>query len=137
MTKDEILKMEAGRELDALVAEKVMRLSPCDAWQMFRWTMNGGEWIHRNEICQYDNKCYPAQNCPYYSTDITAAWEVVVKMENDDYWWTAEDVNPNSDPVAYSCTFSKNGKWYTAEWDFSMPLAICKSALLAVLGEKK
>ena len=53
--------MKPGRELDALVAEKVMD----------------------NEIQRYVRGTLPClfSNLPHYSTDIKAAWEVVEKMK--------------------------------------------------------
>jgi hypothetical protein len=54
MTKDEIVKLEAGVFLDALVGEHVMGLPP-GAWAL-----------------------------PFYSTDIAAAWQVVEKMRSKD-----------------------------------------------------
>lgn len=121
MNRDEILNMEAGSELDVLVAEKVMGWQKSNpGYERTFWIDSRGVWMH------FIDSWSP-------STDISAAWDVVVKMENDDYWWTAEDVIPNSDPVVYSCTFSKKGKYYTAEWDFSMPLAICHAVLLTVM----
>jgi hypothetical protein len=59
MTRDEILNMPAGREIDSLIAVRV--IDP--------------EW----------EKVLSA--CPKYSTDIAAAWEVVDKMRKS--FWVA------------------------------------------------
>jgi hypothetical protein len=64
MTREEILNMPAGREMDALIAEKV--IDP--------------DWVKLKNLC------------PHYSTDIAAAWELVEKMKyftlyrGDGYW---------------------------------------------------
>lgn len=65
--------MKPGRELDALVAEKVMgfRVKREDVaglalYAIVRWPPVPGEWL--------------ARDLPPYSTDIAAAWEVVEKM---------------------------------------------------------
>lgn len=57
--------MNAGRELDALIAEKVMHLKQLDNSQLF-------------EAFPTRGFCPP----PYYSTDISAAWEVVEKVSS-------------------------------------------------------
>lgn len=69
---------QAGRDLDALVAEKVMGLIPIqetfeshhngDAVTVTKWCLEDG-----NQIGEYGF-------CPRYSTSIEAAWEVVRKM---------------------------------------------------------
>lgn len=141
MTRDEILNIEEGRKMDELIAEKIM------GWRWFFRPPNIPEFsaIDGSQNGQYKylvpegytwHNAWKAPLLPSYSTDIGAAWEVVVELENNDFWWTAEDVIPNSDPVVYSCTFSKNGKYYTAEWDFTISLAICHAALLTIAEEK-
>lgn len=59
--------MEAGRELDALVAEKIMGWSNC----------------HREGDWGYFGRPFGGPTdfrIPNYSTDISAAWEVMEKM---------------------------------------------------------
>lgn len=100
--------MEAGRELDALIAEKVMGF-PLE--------------IIRGA---------PYPECPrHYSTDIAAAWEVV---EKDDGWghdWRVKRWVSSSKP--YSCTAERtaDGQNFYAEAE-TAPLAICLAALKAV-----
>lgn len=108
MTRDEILAMPAGRELDSQVAEKVMGLkqSPKNA-EFFQY------WPYAFE---------PARP---YSTDIAAAWEVVGKFglfnltRYGDGTWGAQDNARFDEPVV-------------AE---TAPLAICRASLLALLPE--
>ena len=95
MTRDDVLAMEPGRELDALVAKKVMGWF--EVWKPFS-----------------------------PSTDISAAWEVVEKLQGT-YW-----VRMNSMMKDHSCGVGKPDM----RWEYygnSMPEAICKAALLAVL----
>ena len=74
MTRDEILKLEAGRELDALVAEKVMGLLV---------TNHGTAKIIYGKV-EVDGKEHVTFSpVRPYSTDIAAAWEVVEKMSDD------------------------------------------------------
>jgi hypothetical protein len=141
LNKEEILKLEPGNELDILVAKKIMGLNPGghleplweegstpdgkDGWDGFFCPRCGCPAdLYGKRLC-----------CLRYSTDMSAAWEVIVKMENDDYWWEAENVVPNSDPVAYYWSFFKNGinKNNNSCWEILLPSAICKAALLAVL----
>jgi len=121
MTRDEILNMPEGRELDALVAEKVMG---CDTKQ-FIWKRYGKP--DAIQDCEYGGPCN-------YSTDIAAAWQVVEKMEHDDWWWEAANVVPNSDPIVYEFKWTHRGvikAFYACE--DTIPLAICRAALLAVM----
>jgi len=78
-------KMKAGRELDRLVAEKVMGLDLDEfAYDTFKSWRNewGGKGISHSE--PYDQEKYRDRMLsfavPHYSTDISAAWEVVSAM---------------------------------------------------------
>lgn len=65
--------MEAGRELDALIAEKVMGLH-----------RRGEYWLSSDDHEVYVADTVPADRedfLPDYSTDIAAAWLVVEKLE--------------------------------------------------------
>ena len=92
--------MEAGRELDALIADKVMGMAPCDAWRPWNMGSAGGPMVaisYEDGRCKNGHergKCYsvvmngPAGGCPKYSTDIAVAWSVVEKLnENGWYVW--------------------------------------------------
>ena len=78
MTREEIGKLEAGRELDALVAEKVMGwrlLDPPQADQPSYWAT----WVmlpHREAAKDWSP-----------STNIAAAWEVVERLRANGYSW--------------------------------------------------
>lgn len=61
--------MKAGRELDALVTEKVMSMEP---------SKDGG--YHRK------NRNDTFQITPHYSTDIAAAWKVVEALAQSPHW---------------------------------------------------
>ena len=107
MTHDEILNMPAGREMDALIAEKVTKTTTCPYW--------GSE---------------VAETVPHYSTDISAAWEVVEKM--------------SSKFIGLHKMKFAEGKWFALYLDKSNDdceeiveaetpmLAICLAALLSV-----
>lgn len=131
--------MEAGRELDALVAEKVMgkktrRLSG----NLYCWEYDG----------DYKNLHGLAQPIPAYSTDLSAAWEVVEKLCNwdvDDNMLVLQGQGPDLEKKR-----SPDGEapqWWEAEiagtWGKVMveaetaPLAICLAALKAIAEIKK
>lgn len=121
--------MKAGRELDALIAEKVM------GWSIFIQPMNhifphlvedeGRLLLFRYKISS------AVQWSP--STDIAAAWEVVEKIKREGFkvqfdgdfgwvvYWTHEDYLGGSEK--YLEPFGKAG---------TAPHAICLAALKAV-----
>jgi len=115
--------MKAGRELDALVAEKVM------GWKKVKW-LGDYDWRDKDGEQPYTVRAWNP------STDIAAAWQVVEKIQErqgrdrfiiylSSYWGTNSWV--------YKCEFimetvnkSVDGFADTA------PLAICLAALRAV-----
>jgi hypothetical protein len=103
MTREEILAMPAGRELDAIVAKAIGYVSLTTHW---------------NPI---DNMY---GTLPHYSTDISAAWEVVEKLQQD---FMFIDIFSTSDSYNVLVT---NGDAVNAE---KAPEAICKAALIAVM----
>ena len=100
-------EMPAGRELDALVAEKVMG------------------WDH-----------YPSKHeiVPAYSTDIAAAWEVVEKMRSDDWW--AQIAQDNTDIWDAKLWRGEPDRWFPTMETYgnapTAPLAICRATLKTV-----
>jgi len=128
MTREEILALEAGRELDALVAKKVM------GWHLVRWAdeTDGGR-VWKGDAGEY-RAPYSVDPNPKWrwspSTDIAAAWEVVdALMDNgiglpqifhDGQLWVAS---------VSDCTRKKSNMASA----LTAPLAICRAALLAVM----
>lgn len=129
LTRKKILAMKPGIELDALVAEKVM------GWRYKETVYSGGavlspaQWIKPNG--------WPVDIVPHYSTDISAAWEVVEKMskthfsemamtelEDGTWGWMARFIRVLNEP------YTVKGYRATAK---TAPEAICKAALLAVI----
>ena len=139
LTKDEILAMKPGRELDALVTEKVMglniKLKGCVEGEaidqcLFDWDPDVPC------PCSYMEKHKTNIGCEHYqpvfkrySTDISAAWEVAEKfhsyIENAGYGEKKYHVILNE--------FNNNGNVYQFEaFGETAPLAICRAALLAM-----
>ncbi len=143
MTKEEILAMEAGPELDALVAEKIMNhprpdFIPEDALDLYL----AGTPIHYDSwtcVCRYDEGDTPKWVPDPYSTDISAAWPVVEE-------WTKRN-KPISIEVIYDCGAyeTKIETWNDGKKGWNEPIlsgsceaapeAICKAALIIFVGK--
>lgn len=111
--------LKPGRELDALIAEKVMG-----------WKFNPGKvWIRPGGPAPFED-VYKTQP-PEYSTDISAAWEVVKKLKHlhpqisycdTTCQWTLRFNNINKEISEFS----------DIDGDSTAPHAICLAALKAV-----
>jgi hypothetical protein len=119
MTRDEILNMPAGKEMDALIAEKVMG-----------WHRHGSSWHDDAGYCAYnEQETWEPHFEP--SRKIEDAWEVVEKLCNE----TGCDVvkvckrDPELLRGEWSCNF---GRGFEAFGD-TATLAICRAALMAVM----
>lgn len=113
--------MTPGRELDALVAEKVFGFpAPRDSHastEVGYWTVD-------------DKMFIPV---PRFSTDIAAAWEVVEKLKRLGYK-IGIDSSPN-DKSACVVMEDDNGDWISiaVETAETLPHAICRAALKAMI----
>lgn len=113
----DIDKMPAGREMDALIAEKVMDAEVYREFHTARFKQgqlpNGHELIGIGGI-------------PRYSTDIAAAWEVVKRLKNYNFY-----IRLFYDG-RYGCSFTEPPR--IIAWGNTAPLAICRAALKALKG---
>jgi hypothetical protein len=121
MNRDEILNMPAGKEMDKLVAEKVMDEKGFKSVIDTITEYNGFGVVNR--------PVYGEIEFPCYSTSIVAAWDVVEKMQNQEQgnWF----FNLQRE------TFAGTRDWYAEFggfrlWGNTAPLAICRAALLAI-----
>ena len=136
MTRDEMLAMKAGRELDALVAEKVMGWRSTKGWEDC-WATGAGPYYWPG-----DGRM-PVGHAAF-STDIAPAWKVMEKMVENGYcpailsddnghWALSLDgwqnVPDGDEPQDITTTFLVEA----ALWADTVPLAICRAALLAVM----
>lgn len=144
MTPEEMDNMPAGREMDALVAEKVM------GWKWFIGVANLGagpkyryldepnvwnpprvEWDGKTEMAArglYDDESH----LPCYSTAISHAWQVVEKL-------LADDIQLNLAHDGDTWTVGEkywNGEWDNPAYGETAPLAIARAALKAVTQEE-
>ena len=130
--------MEAGRELDILIAEKRMGLrrrvflgqdskSLWDDKAIFD-AMESADLTHLNAD---DKACC----VPYYSTDISSAWEVVEKLAlTFELGWLPTDKGLNWDASFGEKRGSEEGTTTYAE---TAPHAICLAALKTVRDQRK
>lgn len=104
---DEIMKLEAGRKLDALVAEKVMGFS-----DVHEHIYSSGEkqWVHGD-----------FRSLPRFSTDISDAWKVVEKFIEGEF---PIDCELHTTVMGWYCDLGDGSA--NAE---TAPLAICRAAL--------
>jgi hypothetical protein len=117
MTRDEILAMEAGREMDRLICEEIFMIDVEDGHE---------DWFYEELV-------------PHYSTSISAAWEVVLhEMNNgscpnlindDDGHWALSFEGTNNVPCTVQTSFIK----YPELWCDEAPIAICRAVLLEAL----
>lgn len=124
-------EVEAGRELDAQIAEKVLGL------EVVR--------VELDPAANYIAHAEPGNPAAGwwfvadYSTEIYAAWEVVEKMKADDFWpsmtWKSGVIEGDWSRAVWFVRFrcvrggTRGDHWAADE---SLPLAICKAALKVV-----
>jgi len=128
MTREGILGLEPGPELDRLIAERVM------GWE------EGVEFFRRNGWIIVNGRRIPNRAAGTEldwspSTDIAAAWEVVKKMLGSG--WGCEIYSPNNpcaleDIDKWVVVFAKSELFDYRAKASSAPLAICRAALLAM-----
>ena len=131
-------ELGAGRELDALVAEKVMGYR----WREVRakgstntvpvWEGSAYRWPDG----VYDARELAARGGPpVFSTSIAAAWQVVEKMREHPnvLLHTLHLVAyPYNRAYAAFAGLPDDGDFVEANGDHSVPLAICRAALRAI-----
>jgi len=136
--------MLTGREMDALVAEKIMGSVPCDGWSRFHI----GEMMNDMK-CEHEmGKCFPKKaGPPMYSTSISAAWQVMEHFRQNQ-WKVSVIGNEWYDGASWICVMrdaigEERGTGIDKKsctvvdgkqgWDEpSAPLAICRAALKTV-----
>lgn len=144
MTRDEILNMKAGREMDALVAEQVMGWTNCQKCEFATWLSSdksiiasGEQWrgnpLPLDIAQEVSDKFNPRwETIKNYSTDIFAAWKVVEKsagfmVENRQVY----------KPDEWECEIAFEGTYIYFASANTAPLAICRAALLAKLENEE
>ena len=131
--------MEAGTELDVLIAEKVMGLVPCRHWENVNLGSGGGPVTMSTKECEHrvdgrggtgcyaDSSIYPTFGVHPYSIKIWAAWEVVEKLCSDGRW-----VQVTNGGVGWNVQVGRKILDHIARVESTAPLAICRAALAVV-----
>lgn len=128
--------MEAGRELDALVAETVFNLRRVQGADVpekhYRLNLEAQVgWVDADGQQVY---CETCGDMPAYSRDIAAAWQVVEKInEEHGLEFTYNRVCEEGEPrfVQFEWCGAGRAEKYEAAAE-TVPLAICLAALAAV-----
>lgn len=118
LTREEILAMEPGRELDALIAKHVMGLDMVEGQlpQLPRYYLTDYEkTIHRD--------------VPLYSSEISTAYEVLANEKS--HQLTYSEAGFSHSDLKYRAIVGRNQDVAYAK---TAPEAICKARLLAVLN---
>lgn len=118
ITRKQVMVMEAGREMDRLVGGLIMGLD-----------------LVEDTLPQLPKHYYPGYDrtvftdVPKYSTDISAAWEVVENMRTLHKRYITIFDNPH---LNYDVRFDG-----TIEYErlSNLPHAICRAALTAIITE--
>ena len=124
--------LPAGRELDALVAEKVMGWQ--DARAFFPWPESGVMLDNYAMMPPHGGAIRDIAHVPCYSTDIAAAWEVVEKLWDEDFhvqFQLVHQVTAGKWRVEFPTRKVPHHNYVFAHAD-TASLAICRAALKAV-----
>ncbi len=120
--------MITGRDLDALVAEKVMGF-PSFAEQVVSKLSTHIRFNH--EACVICGRQDDTREClPKYSTEIAAAWEVVEKLREKDFLVSIRTLKSGKIRCLVFSPDSENGPGVRAISD-TAPHAVCLAALKA------
>lgn len=134
--KKKAVAMKPGRELDALVAEKVMGVAFKDTTIGEEPWATKGLFLTRNgepyQIHGYLMHGYVYPEVREYSTDIAAAWGVVEKMQADGWFWNIDcDCDGLVVGFGRGCEVGGGCEWYYEDAE-TAPHAICLAALKAM-----
>jgi len=133
MTRDEILNMPAGRELDALVVTQVLR------WELFEDnSFSTPKTIARTVIedlfMWWNHPNVSSGDTPFSpSTNIADAWRVVEQEPALGLWYVTQDWDDGNEK--YNAGMLMDQCIMADAYAETAPLAICRSALLAVMEE--
>lgn len=116
--------------LDALVAEKVLELAPCEEWEETGPGTGSGPIMSKK--CRSSHHCYPKGYPLAFSSLIAPAWHVLNHLA-DKGWEVSVRRRPGQDPpfeVRIDKLTEADDDVYVAT-SVTAPLAICQAALRA------
>ncbi len=147
VTKDEILEVAVGRDLDVLVAKEIFGIEV--EWDHSPWDIN--KQLPKQPYCKGESRTVLGvtahvvlNTIPNYSTDISAAWQVVEKMylmvdSEENQLLCCLKMHCDVPGEAWSIHWSYSelsivddghkDHWLPLSW-FSFPEAICRATLL-------
>jgi hypothetical protein len=114
-------ELVAGRELDELIAEKVM-----DIVVLHNPGVVAPDPVSGPPLLAYKVDPWTIKVLPHYSTDIAAAWQVVTIATEFELWF-----NPDQQHWGGYIAFGDDEFGRVTDCD-TAPLAICRAALAAV-----
>jgi hypothetical protein len=132
------------REIERLVADRILGLKPCCAWKLTNLGSAGGPpLIHGNwdNPVVHDYECYsdipevPTTRPPDYSSDIGAAWQLVENLRERGHRIEVGSVARNQSAYTVTATpierSDASTKGRVTHTEATAPLAICLVALRA------
>lgn len=117
--------MNPGRELDALIAEKVMGLLINGTAEHADGSVEPA-FGNANGI---SGQAYPARN---YSTDIAAAWQIAEKLKEKKLYLSLSITRFGSDQAYEASVSNQIGARICGEYGDTPAIAICRAALKAI-----
>ena len=123
--------IEAAPRLDALIAEKVFGCVVSDDGKYLPRCICLGDVVERGKVPPHGRGGeFFSQTIKEYSTDISAAWEVVDKIKND---YSLDLYTDGDDKIIWYCYLENEDKdvWVREKAD-NAPHAICLAALEAL-----
>jgi hypothetical protein len=132
MTKKDVMKMVAGKELNILITEKVFKHKPCNDW-----TPTGAPFYGMQmpmPCSKHPKGCYPKGYPTEYSENITAAMGLFDYLRNTGKYCCLEIYSDYNYCWKVSLTKSELNEEHkptiVVDGEENLPLAICKAALL-------
>ena len=128
MTKDEILNMRAGREMDKFIQDYLFKEPPAHDFR--REVGDYNQCQKCSKVAEDSDGDILASACEIpdaYSTDIAAAWQVVSYFDVH-----GRDVDIANIVAGWRCEIDKK---YVAR-DLFAPVVICRAAMLAIAEGK-
>ena len=146
LTREAVLAMPAGRQMDALIETLVMKSVPCEAWVFNGFDSRHGQLFTRREPPCEHRSCYPTERevgtldghmlmaggdvfIGNFSTEITVAWRVIEEFRARD--WSFKMTYGRTGVRCSFMNMPLRG-FVFAEAD-TVPLAICRAALLTTV----
>ena len=129
ITRDEILNLKAGREMDALIAERIMG-----------WTLhpNKTHWGKPHPGMDNFSPSFEWRQVGDFepSTDISAAWEVVDRIVKLPATVNVQTSNAAGGSICYVQKYPSDLNCIIFEAAPTATLAICRAAMLAISEDK-